>query len=128
MVDESPWFIWKLVIKEASVLISAVLVLSVLLLQSARAVRALFALGPTRATQAVCASWIQQRGPALVVFVAITAIAWATYLSFRGRPVLPVGTIFGFGVSAGLSLIISFRRSLWKRSSRKKGNELTAYS
>lgn len=124
-VDQSPWLIWKLIVKETVALASGLLIVILLLIQGRQTVLALLG---TPAGSDVGRLDEQRRAPSigraarvLVAAIAISAIAWALYESLRTRPVLPVGTIFGFGISAGLSLARSVQRHLVGRRLKTVG-------
>jgi hypothetical protein len=123
LVDQSPLFLWKSVIKESIVLVSGMLIAILLLIHCRRAAIALRA--GTRWDGPVHDRDQQRRAPSigrasrvLALAIPLFAIAWAIYSSLRTRPVLPVGTIVGFGISAGLALVAAGYRHLVNRHSR----------
>jgi hypothetical protein len=94
MVDESPWLIWKAVLKELGVLLSTLVIVVFLLAKAVREV----ANSPARRQQPI--AWLQ----AVAISASVASIAWAIYSSFHSRPVLPIGTILGLGLCAVLTL------------------------
>ncbi len=103
LVDESPWLIWKAVLKELGVLLSALLIIALFLIQGIRVFR-----GPVRRQihSAVSKQIHSATARFIPIAIAASAVAWAIYFSLRTRPVLPIVSILGFGFYAGLRLIL----------------------
>lgn len=118
-VDQSPWLIWKPIVKETLALASGMLIVILLLIQGGQTVLALLRTPAGsdvgRLDEQRRATSIGRAARVLVAAIAISAIAWGLYESLRTRPVLPVGTIFGFGISAGLILARSVQRHVVSR-------------
>jgi hypothetical protein len=124
-VDQSPWLIWKPIVKETVALASGPLIVILLLIQGRQTVLALLRTpagsGVGRLDEQRRATSIGRAARMLVAAIAIFAIAWALYESLRTRPILPVGTIFGFGICAGLSLAQLVQRHLVSRRLKTVG-------
>jgi len=94
MVGESPWLIWRAIAKELGVLLSALVIVVFILSKAVREISN----APARDQRRIV--WLK----AGVIPATVASIAWVIYSSFHTRPVLPIGTICGFGLCAALSI------------------------
>lgn len=108
MVAKSPWLIWEGVVKELGVLASGLVIVTWLLLQLAHLIKALFDPSPTGNQS--------QRLRRLALLAMATAVAWTAYVSAQRGPVLPIGSIVGFGIAAGLSQAAVLQRYMRRQS------------